>query len=143
MFVYKLFMLLNRFTSQKASITLLLFLLFIIMACIKDKAKQPVEKSLDFCDSLYVVKDITYSSTIQRIVNLNCALANCHDSESVMGDVQLVDYEKVTEEINDGNFLCTIKWDEDCLPMPQDDQQLDQATIDTIDCWIEKNMPKN
>ena len=125
----------------------LLFILF--QACTKDKAK-PIDTDpgngndtvFTHCDSLEFNGKITYTSTIKRIFDLNCATADCHDAITAENNIRLDTYDKVKDEILNGKVLCSIKW-EGCVEMPNEEDQLSVETIDTIDCWIERNLPEN
>ncbi|MBK7789461.1 MAG: hypothetical protein IPJ54_12975 [Saprospiraceae bacterium] len=82
----------------------------------------------------------TYNKTIKTIVDGSCAYSGCHDSKTAAEGIDLSTYAKTKSEFVSGNALCTVY--QDCKPMPQGTDQLDQETLDQLTCWVKNGAPQ-
>lgn len=99
-----------------------------IFACTKDSVSTYTE-NVD-CGTAVP----TYTTDVKEIIDNNCALSGCHDSDSSEAGVDLEGYSAAKNEFLNGECLCTIY--HDCKPMPEGASKLDDATIETLTCWV-------
>lgn len=76
----------------------------------------------------------TYTSDIQSITSGTCALVGCHTSGSPIKG--LTNYNEVRGFAQDEVFLKAIKHESGATNMPQGGSKLSDATISTIEAWI-------
>lgn len=84
----------------------------------------------------------TYNAEIVGIMNASCAYANCHDSGTRSGGIDLSSYAKVKAASANDNFLKSIKHQSGAEAMPQGSDKLADDVILKIECWIQNGWPQ-
>jgi hypothetical protein len=82
------------------------------------------------------VSSVTYSATVSKIMQLNCALSGCHDANTASGGYALDSYNGVAAAANSGALIGAVKHDNNYSPMPQNAAQLDACTINKLQTWV-------
>jgi hypothetical protein len=78
----------------------------------------------------------TYANSIKAILDTRCATAGCHNATTKEDDIDLSAYAVAKEVFQTRDALCAIHHGDGCEPMPKGSLQLDDATINLIDCWV-------
>ena len=84
---------------------------------------------------------VTYSRTIQPILNQNCALSGCHDAASAMSGVVLDNYNGA--KAKQDRLVGVINHETGYSPMPKGLPKLDDCTIAKITKWVAGGAPNN
>jgi uncharacterized membrane protein len=106
--------------------------------CTYDNELEKYGDSRMPCDT----STVTYSNTIQSILEDNCY--TCHneeDASSIGGNVVLDSYQAVEEKAN--RVLKAVQHAEGYSNMPKGQAQLDECTIAKIRIWVEDGAPNN
>jgi cytochrome c5 len=74
---------------------------------------------------------------VQSIIETNCS--KCHNANQ-KGGFNALDLASVKSNATSGKLLGTIKHSPGFAPMPARAAQLDQASINKIECWINNGM---
>ncbi len=111
------------------------FLLLGFLACTKDVGLNPdlQPKPVNACDS------VTFSDSVQPIINANCATSGCHDTGSPDGDFTA--YAGVKAKVDNGSFEArTIIGTP--TPMPATGL-LPETELTKLKCWLAAGAPNN
>lgn len=84
---------------------------------------------------------ITYSGTIQSILNESCI--SCHSAASAQGNVVLEGYSLLKVYVDDGSFLGAVTHGSGYSPMPKGGNKLSDCKISQIQTWIAAGAPNN
>lgn len=114
---------------------MLLSMLLYIPACYYD-----VEEEL-YPDMGCATDNVTYSGTVLPILEANCLI--CHSAVANNGNVTLEGYDKLLEIVNSGRLLGAVRHEPGFSPMPQNQPQLVECTIQKIEAWINDGAPNN
>lgn len=112
-----------------------LAMIFILGSCVYD-VESELADPFD-CDSF----DSSYSLDVVPILEESCYA--CHSQTEAFGGVVLEGYEALSIWVEDGSFLCSIKHEGGCSPMPQGQPQLAECEIEFINTWIENGAENN
>ena len=114
-----------------------LVLLLLAVGCTKDTAR---EFKPALCDTL----TRTYTIDVAPIMNTNCAISSCHDAASMANGIRLDGFIDVVNTINSPSvdFLCAIKHEGTCFPMPKGAAKLPDNVVNMLDCWVKNGMPQ-
>lgn len=82
-------------------------------------------------------KALSYAADIKPILETNCN--RCHNKNEKV-EYNFLKFEEVKLAATKGDLLATIKHQKGYPKMPAYAAQLDQATIDKIECWIKNGM---
>jgi hypothetical protein len=85
----------------------------------------------------------TYTGRIKAIVDQNCATTDCHAGTNPANNIGLETYDQVLDNMENGQFLCTIYQNSGCDPMPKNASKLDACTLDAFAKWKERGYPEN
>lgn len=85
----------------------------------------------------------SYNGRVKALVDQNCASSNCHSGASPSGSIGLENYADVKNNVENGNFLCSINWNSGCSQMPKNTSKLNKCSISAIEKWKEKGYPEN
>lgn len=86
---------------------------------------------------------VTFSATIQPIMNQSCAVAGCHDAGTAMAGVNLSNYAGVQASANSGRLIGTINHSSGFSPMPKNGDKLDDCKLSQIQKWVSDGAPNN
>ncbi len=125
---------------MKKTILISATILITIIAC---KTKKEVAK--DTATAVEGAKPVLDCSTsgltyadIKPIFDKQCI--SCHDYGGGAGGYNFTSIGDVKRAGTNGELLGTIKWKRGFPLMPKNDEQLGQASIDLIECWIKNGM---
>ena len=90
----------------------------------------PAKAALDCSTST-----ISYAKDIKPIIEQYCV--NCHGND---GGYDFTIFTDITKAAKNGDLLGTIKWQNGFPRMPAIGEQLDQNTINKIECWINNGL---
>lgn len=118
-------------------IVLLITFFFILAGCYDHNEEDLYPQIFKTCDST----DVTYSKTIEPILQTNCYL--CHASSIASGGVTLDNYAGVKAEVVNNNLLNAVTHDNIVPPMPLNAAELNDCLIAQIKIWIREGAPDN
>ena len=98
--------------------------------CYHDKESDLYPKGV--CDTATV----KWSTTIQPILQTNCAYAGCHSNADLAGGINLTTYDGVKAVVDDGSLVGSIIHDPAYTPMPRGTEKLPDCTISKIRIWV-------
>lgn len=87
--------------------------------------------------------NVTYSATIQPVLQSKCAVSGCHNSAGYSGGVNLSTYAGAKIIADNGMLLHVIRHESGVPPMPQGGAKLDDCTITQIRKWVSDGAPNN
>lgn len=111
-----------------------LFSLFLIICACGDTSSDPTD-----CTGIVA----SYSATVKDILNNSCALSGCHSSQNPQSNIDLSTYDKAKLNGAKASFLCSIKHESSCKPMPDGSPKLSDTQIKILDCWVSNGFPLN
>ena len=82
------------------------------------------------CDT----ENMSYANDIVPIMATHCL--QCHNSSDVFGGVALEPHADLLQWVDNGLFLCSIKWESSCSNMPQGAAKIPPCAIAKIESWI-------
>ncbi len=116
----------------------LLFSSLFWLGCYNDNSEdlfpQPTQ-----CDT----SNVTFTATIQPILNQHCALANCHATGSALGGYMLDNYDGVKNTVMSGRIIGAINWEAGYSQMPKNAVKLSDCDILKIETWINNGALNN
>jgi hypothetical protein len=115
---------LRFFSKNSVKLVLILMIVFTIFAC-SEKA------SSDLCEQ----KDVTYTNTIQPILEANCY--ECHNHTTKSGYISWEDTVKVRELALNGKLFGVINHETGFKQMPKGRAKLDTCDIVYIKQWVD------
>lgn len=80
-------------------------------------------------------------STLKPVFDNNCIA--CHNTQFANRNIRLDTYENVKTVAQTGRLVKVIKHETGVAPMPQGGQKLADCEIQSIESWIQRNMPEN
>jgi hypothetical protein len=110
-------------------------LAFVISGCFYD-----VEEEL-YSDLECQTQNVTYSADILPVLQENCYV--CHGLSISSGGVTLEGHSNVKTFADNGRLLGAIRHDPGFSPMPQNQPQLVQCTIEKFEAWVAAGAPEN
>jgi len=106
--------------------------------CTYDNEVEKYMESQMPCDT----GDVTYSNTIQPILENNCyACHNEDDASSIGGNIVLDNHQAVQEKAT--RVLKAVQHADGYSNMPKGQPKLDECTIAKIRIWVEEGAPNN
>ena len=106
-------------------------------ACYNDKADILYPQQACKLDT------ITFSNTIQPIVNAKCAITSCHDAASAEAGYDLSSYSGVAQAVTDGSLLPSLNHESGYSPMPKNADKLPTCNISQITRWVSEGSNDN
>jgi len=117
----------------------LIIIIAVAYSCVYHNEEDLYPQS-DSCDT----SNITFSSSVQPVLQQNCL--SCHGNNtasSLGGNIKLEDYQDVKLRADDGSLLGTITHERGYSPMPRGASKLDDCTITIMEIWINSGFPDN
>lgn len=108
----------------------------LLYSCVKDKGSIPVEDILSKCDSL----NVTYSATVQPIINAKCAIPGCHTATGG-NNIPLATYTQVKAKVDNGSFRNRVLVIANMPPAPLAPLPADEK--EKLQCWLDAGAPNN
>lgn len=105
----------------------------LIYACAANKTEVPTPVS---CTTVNIDSN-TYNLAVKPILDFYCAYEDCHDNITAESNVNLSAYTSAVAAFEQKDALCTIKWEGECLTMPEGGNKLADSLITVIQCWAE------
>jgi hypothetical protein len=87
--------------------------------------------------------NVTFSGTIQPILQQNCAISGCHTSATRAGGYSYETYAGFMQVVQNGRVLGAINHTAGYVPMPENAPKLSDCAILKITHWIEIGAPNN
>jgi mono/diheme cytochrome c family protein len=88
--------------------------------------------------------NVTFSGTVQPIINQNCAYSGCHGGTPPLpGGYNLETYAGVQGIANSGRLLSTIRHESGFSAMPKNLPKLPDCSINQIAAWVSAGAPNN
>ncbi|MTI31869.1 c-type cytochrome [Xanthovirga aplysinae] len=129
----------NIFFLEKLLVTsLALFLLCFLNACTSDNEEELFEE--ETCD----LSSISYDLKVQPILSQYCFACHSTQASSNSGaGIDLMDFDQLKIQVNNGSLLGSIKHDSNFSPMPKGGAKLSECEIETIQAWINAGAPQD
>jgi hypothetical protein len=86
-----------------------------------------------YCDTTAV----KWSSTIQPIIQVNCAYVGCHTGSTPGGGIDLSTYAGVKSSAQSGALVGSIEHAGNYTPMPNTGEKMPECTISKIRIWVD------
>jgi hypothetical protein len=83
----------------------------------------------------------TYTTNIEPILRVSCAVLGCHNFGSAQGGVSLADYQDVKSSANKDRLVGAVQQKSGFSAMPPSGQ-LPDSSIEMISCWVQNGMPQ-
>lgn len=93
------------------------------------------------CDEDCDTTSVTFSGTIWPIIELNCF--GCHSGPQPTGGINLVDYNSIVVQANNGKLFGAVNHNAGFAAMPKNAPKLSDCKIEQIKIWIEDGTPNN
>lgn len=93
------------------------------------------------CDSECDLLDVTFSGTVQPIIQQSCQ--GCHSGASPQGGISLTNYTQIQGFANSGALYGTVSHAAGYTAMPYNQPQLDDCKVEQIRLWVEAGAPNN
>ena len=122
-------------TTMKFRIALVLLMLA-MSGCYYDK-----EELLYGTNPPCATNDITYSATVNNIINANGCL-NCHAGTNPSANINLQGYNNLKSAAAGGRLFGAINHSAGFAPMPQGGNKMSACDISKIAAWIKSGMPQ-
>ena len=129
-----------KFFSPMLLALLALLALALLSGCYFDNEEQLYPKNPN---ATCVTTDVTFSATIQPIINQNCATSGCHAGSAPAGGYNLEDHAGVQSIANNGSLLGTINHESGYSQMPKNLPKLPDCSISQIAAWVSAGAPNN
>ncbi len=125
-------------TIKQTGRLLLMFLAlnFALSACYKDN-----EEDLYPDGNNCVTENVSFSKTIQPVINNNCV--SCHSGAGASAGIRLGNHSEIVASIDGGRFLGAIKHEQGFSAMPQGGNKLNSCAISQIEAWIAQGKLNN
>ena len=128
-------------TNQMRRIILVLFVASVICpgmsGCYYDKASELYPEGA--CDTT----SVTWSKTIQPIMQQQCAYVGCHVGSNPSGGINLGSYAGVREQAANGALLGSVEHQSSYQPMPRGSTKLPDCQIAMLRIWVTAGAPQN
>lgn len=85
--------------------------------------------------------NVSYSSTIQPILNANCV--SCHSGAGATAGIRLSNHAEVSAAIDGGRLIGAIKHQSGFSAMPPSGPKLSNCQISQIEAWVAQGKPNN
>ena len=108
---------------------------FSFQSCYYDVEAELYPNTSNSCDTT----NVTYTNSVKSIVDTYCATTGCHASGA--NAPTLDSYQNVVDAVNNTGFMCDIRHDSGCDPMPQGQSKLTDCNIAKLTSWQSKNFP--
>ncbi len=87
-------------------------------------------------------EDASYKNDVRPILNRSCSISGCH-STTPLNTFQLVEYEDVKAQADNGLLLKTIKHESGVSAMPKSASKLTDCEISKITSWVSAGAKNN
>lgn len=116
------------------SISLLAFISLSLNSCYKDNEE-------DLYGNNCQTTDVSFSLTIQPILNANCV--SCHSGAGASAGIRLSNHAEVSAAIDGGRLIGAIKHTSGFSAMPPSGPKLSNCQISQIEAWVAQGKPNN
>ncbi|TVR40199.1 MAG: hypothetical protein EA392_04490 [Cryomorphaceae bacterium] len=116
-------------------------IIFLSLAALLSSCYYDVEEELypDFklCDP----ENVTFSGTIQPLINTKCV--SCHGNTNPGAGISLVTHSQIQAQALNGNLLGTMSHSSGFSPMPKNEPRLPQCQLEEVQIWIDNGAPND
>jgi hypothetical protein len=116
-------------TFYKIILTAALAVPALLQSCAKDNVSM-YSKSGSACSDT-----ISFSATIQPLINQNCATSGCHDAATQASGYDFTNHGTIAAHAN--LMISAMRWESGVVPMPFGGEQLPDSLIQKFSCWID------
>jgi hypothetical protein len=117
----------------------IIFTVSLLSGCYYDSQEFLFPEINTTCDT----SNVTYSGTIQPVLESKCYLCHSNANSASGGGLRLEDYADVKLRADDGSLLGSIAHDPAYSAMPKGGGKLDNCTIEQFTLWINSGSPEN
>ena len=123
----------------RVSIGVFIISALVVSSCYQRNAEEfyPSNPSGQNCDTT----NVTFSGTVQPIINAKCATSGCHNDNST--GYNLSTYGGVKAIANSNQLMNSILRNGQSKPMPQGEPKLDDCSLVKIQKWVNDGAPNN
>ena len=129
---------------KKIIFTLLAFTILGFSSCYYDKEAKLYPAKIttgSTCDTSTTT--LVYSNTIKTIMDQNCSLSGCHNTNSASSGVVTDTYADLKDAMtNNSFFICSIEQTNCSSNMPKNGAKLPDCKISQIKIWRDRNFPQ-
>lgn len=109
------------------------FTLLLTIGCSKDQTPGDITP-------LTCEEPVSFQSDVMTLIMSSCATSGCHNEASASSGYSFTSYQNI--ETNKEIMLKTMRKEPGVTPMPIG-QELDPASINLFECWIEQGAKNN
>jgi hypothetical protein len=106
-------------------------------SCYYDNEEDLYPNENTACDTAV----FSYTGKVKSIMDTYCATAGCHNATTHAAGYYLDTYDNVKTSAQDPLFMCSIRRESGCSPMPKAQSKLSDCNITIIQKWIDNNYP--
>ena len=115
-----------------------ILILFSATGCYYDNMKD-LYPATNACNT----DSVKYSTTIQPLLQSNCAFSGCHDAGSASAGVNLSNHAGAQAIATNGRLLGVVTHSSGFSPMPKNGNKLSDCAILQIQKWVADGAPNN
>jgi hypothetical protein len=121
---------------MKKTLITSLFIASALIACKSSKETSTTKTTA--VETLDCSKKAVVYADIKSVIETSCS--GCHNEKHAKAGFNALSIESIKTAANTGELLGSIKHSSGYLGMPKGAPQLEQATIDKIECWMKNGM---
>lgn len=128
-----------NYSILKITIGVLVACTILLSSCYQRNAEEfyPTNPNGQNCDTT----NITFSGTVEPIINTQCAISGCHNDNST--GYNLSTYAGVKSIANSNKLMNSILRNGQSKAMPQGAPKLDDCSLVKIQKWVDAGAPNN
>ena len=114
--------------------------MMVLAACYKDNKEDMYGLGPGSnCDTT----NVTYTATIQPVLQSKCATAGCHNAATSSAGINLSTHVGAKAIADNGLLLKVTRHESGVAPMPQGGAKLDDCNLAQIQKWVQDGAPNN
>ncbi|TVQ42112.1 MAG: hypothetical protein EA362_13760 [Saprospirales bacterium] len=129
----------TNWTLKIVALLLSSILIFFVSSCEYQTLDDIFEREADNCHD----GNISFMDDILPILQMSCNENICHGGNFPQARVFLTSYEGVAAVAEDGRLVGSLLHESGLVPMPLNEDMLDDCTLDKIITWVESGFPDN
>jgi hypothetical protein len=106
-------------------------------SCYYDNEEYLYPNSSGTCDETV----FTYTGKVKNLMDTYCASSGCHNATTHAAGFYLDTYDNVKTSAQDPLFMCSMRRDSGCSPMPKAQAKLSDCNLTIIQKWMDNNYP--
>ena len=129
----------TKWVPKTVAILLVSIFILFISSCEYQTLDDIFEIEDDSCHD----GNVSFMDDILPIFEMRCNNTICHGGNFPQARVFLTSYEGVAAVAEDGRLVGSLVHEPDLVPMPLNEDMLDDCTLDKIITWVESGFPDN